>query len=233
MKQYYLYAKWIIFQQSIYRWKSFLGVQIAENWDFLLYVETVVNSESFQVRLFECKCRVHAWVRSLVSVSFHCMKCVSLNAHSIVTEPAQFGIVSRGHTLFRKRGKGNLMELCKWVPWNNHCDIYQCHRTWTLPVSSSGDRSFCPKGISSWLPQGKNFPCTGRVGSSKGLKPVVMRWLKRALPWRPVFFEHISQRNSNSLCHNCLTHLSHKCPIPIFHYVLTSHAWGCHMVPPL
>ena len=30
-------------------------------------------------------------------------------------------------------------------------------------------------------------------------------------------------KSNNSLCHNCPTHLSHKCPIPISDYVFTSH----------
>ena len=39
----------------------------------------------------------------------------------------------------------------------------------------------------------------------------------------PFFFEYISQKNNNSLCHNCPTYLSHKCPIPMYHYSLTTH----------
>ena len=40
-------------------------------------------------------------------------------------------------------------------------------------------------------------------------------------------FLSIAPKNSNSLCHNCPTHLSHKCPIPISHHVLTSHFNMC------
>ena len=65
--------------------------------------------------------------------------------------------------------------------------------------------------------------------TSKGSKPVVMRGPERVLPWRPVFFEHISQNKRNSLCHNCPTHLSckcpthlsHKCLIPVSHPIFT------------
>ena len=42
-----------------------------------------------------------------------------------------------------------------------------------------------------------------QVRSWKGLKPVVMRWPKRVLPWRPAL---LSIFYSNLLCHNCLTH---------------------------
>jgi len=51
-----------------------------------------------------------------------------------------------------------------------------------------------------------------KVTSSKGPKPVVMRWSERVLPWRPAIFERISKRNSSLLCHKCPTHLGHKCP---------------------
>ena len=64
---------------------------------------------------------------------------------------------------------------------------------------------------------------------------LVMWWQERVLPWRPAFFEHISKRTSNLLCHNCptlLSHshtlnvppiISHECPIPISLLCLTSH----------
>ena len=56
-----------------------------------------------------------------------------------------------------------------------------------------------------------------QVGSSKGPKPVVMRW-------SPII-EHISKRNSSLLCHNCSTINAPPIvsPIPISPLCLTSH----------
>lgn len=77
----------------------------------------------------------------------------------------------------------------------------------------SGPPSFCCYCIfivlwnqtENWAPQIKTslkwgvvppFLCRPQVGSSKGLKPVVMWWSDRVLPWSPAFYEHISKQNS-------------------------------------
>ena len=51
-----------------------------------------------------------------------------------------------------------------------------------------------------------------RVRKWKGPKRMVMWWPERILPGRPAFFEHISNQNSNQLCHSCHIRLSHKYP---------------------
>ena len=119
------------------------------------------------------------------------------------------------------------------VCWFAHPPSYDNSTHWapTLVI-----RTLWMPATKSWAPHSKqalggewSHPFCSRpwVWSSKGLKPVVMRWPERVLPWRPA---HLP-KNNNSLCHNCPTHLSHKCPthlshkcpIPISHHVLTSH----------
>ena len=48
-------------------------------------------------------------------------------------------------------------------------------------------------------------------------KPVVMRWPERVVSPEDQCFSSTSPKNSDPLCHNCLTHLRHKCPTHLNH----------------
>ena len=51
----------------------------------------------------------------------------------------------------------------------------------------------------------------------------------KGTPLKTSVFEHISQTNSNSLCHNCPTHLSCKCSTHLNHKCPTHLSRKCHM----
>ena len=111
-----------------------------------------------------------------------------------------------------------LMTDSQWVmPFLSSTSFSKLDHFSSTPVCYM--RITMPHNRFTVLPCGRQVgpsPAIGRVAhvglgwESKGPKPVLMRWPERVLPWRPAFLGHISKQNSNLLCHNCPTHLSHS-----------------------
>ena len=77
-----------------------------------------------------------------------------------------------------------------WIPWE------ELYNSW-LGALPRKQKVSSRKPTMSWAPQIKQtlggewsrpLCSSPQVGSSKGPKPVVMRWSERVLPWRPAIF---------------------------------------------
>ena len=81
-----------------------------------------------------------------------------------------------------------------------------------------GNKAIVPRCFGKIAPGYENIICITYCKMIKSAffrrwpKLVVMWWLEKLLPWRLAIYEQISKRNSNLICHNCPTQLSHKCP---------------------